>query len=200
MSGFGYMSRTVTLSAGRHETAGAVDGEANMHLNSANAVVEIDDGATMSHAPLTPIVSNQYVVYSATYQVPAFYFTIHDSSAWSLLQALLVLRRSIFQGGSLLPLTDIVKTSLFRRYVLEGTETTSFSVSLPAASFPLLSQGDHPTLGTLCWYLHPCETSAPVDEVMKEIMQDDWTESQRLVRWMEAWFMVLGTVVNLKDW
>ncbi|KAF8231848.1 hypothetical protein L208DRAFT_1398182, partial [Tricholoma matsutake] len=24
---------------------------------------------------------------------------------------------------------------------------------------PLLSQGDHPTLGTPCWYLHPCQSA-----------------------------------------
>lgn len=115
-----------------------------------------------------------------------------------LLLALLALRCNI-QDGSPLPLTDILQTSLFRKFALDGTETTSFGVSLPASSFPLLSQGDHPTVGTPCWYFHPCETSASVDEVMKEVMQDDWTESQQLVRWMEAWFMVLCTTVNLKE-
>jgi len=174
-SDFGYMSRTVTLS-----TAQDID-KSHPDLDSEHDVVEIDDNATMSNSPLTSVISNQYIVYSATFQVPTFYFTIHNSN------------------GSPLCLTDIVKTSLFRRFALEGTETTSFGVSLPASSFPLLSQGDHPTLGTPCWYFHPCETSGAVDEVMKEIMQGSWTESRRLVRWLEAWFMVLGTAVTLKD-
>jgi len=170
------MSRTVTLSTRQD------DGDDSCpHQDSANEVVEIDDDATVSHLTSTRLVSNQYVVYSATFQVPAFYFTIHESN------------------GSPLPLTGILKTSLFRQFAFEGTDTTSFSVSLPASSFPLLSQGDHPTLGTPCWYFHPCETSAYIGEVMKEVMQDDWTESQRQVRWMEAWFMVLGTAVNLKE-
>jgi ubiquitin-like-conjugating enzyme ATG10 len=33
---------------------------------------------------------------------------------------------------------------------------------------------------------------------MKEVLQADWTEDERLVRWMEVWFMVLGTAVELK--
>jgi ubiquitin-like-conjugating enzyme ATG10 len=194
LSGFGYMSRTVTLLTGQD------DGDnSRLHLDSTNEVVEIDDDATVSHLPSTRLVSNQYIVYSATFQVPAFYFTIHDSSTWSLIAGSTRSEAQYFQDGSPLSLTDILKTSLFRRFALEGTDTTSFGVSLPASSFPLLSQGDHPTLGTPCWYFHPCETSASVGEVMKEVMQDDWTESQRQVRWMEAWFMVLGTAVNLKE-
>lgn len=77
-------------------------------------------------------------------------------------------------------------------------ETTSFAVNLPTSSFPLLSQGDHPTLGSPCWYFHPCETSVSVGEVMKEVARDEWTEDEYLVRWIETWFMVLGTVVDMK--
>ncbi|KAJ7283730.1 hypothetical protein C8J57DRAFT_1293396, partial [Mycena rebaudengoi] len=102
----------------------------------------------------------QYIVYSATFQVPAFYFTLHDAS------------------GSPLSLDDLVQTTLFHRFAFEGTESTTFALSLPASAFPLLSQGDHPTLGTPCWYFHPLG-------------------EQRLERWMETWFMVLGTVVSM---
>lgn len=102
-----------------------------------------------------------------------------------------------FSDGSPLALADIVKSRLFRQFALEGTESTPFGVSTPASLFPLLSQGDHPTLGTPCWYFHPCETPAAVSEVMKEFVQDDWTDGQRLLRWMEVWFMILGTAVDL---
>jgi len=153
----------------------------NLGLESFDDVGDIDnDNSTLSQSYSTSLSSTQYVVYSATFQVPAFYFTIHNSH------------------GSPLSLTDILKTSLFHRFNREGTETTSFAVSLPTSSFPLLSQGDHPTLGSPCWYFHPCETSASVGEVMKEVLQADWTEDERLVRWMEVWFMVLGTAVELK--
>jgi len=87
---------------------------------------------------------------------------------------------------------------LFHPFDLQGTDLTSFALSLPASSFPLLSQGDHPTLGTPCWYLHPCGTAAAVEEIMKEV-EHDWTEDQRLMKWMEVWFMVLGTIIDLRN-
>jgi ubiquitin-like-conjugating enzyme ATG10 len=37
-----------------------------------------------------------------------------------------------------------------------------------------------------------------VSEVMTEVLQDEWTEDEYLVRWLEAWFMILGTAVDLK--
>ena len=45
---------------------------------------EDDDIATMAGNLDTQenLIAQQYVVYSATFQVPAFYFTVHDSSVW----------------------------------------------------------------------------------------------------------------------
>jgi len=175
MPGFGYMSRAVALSSIQDYDTSSTGPE------SWDDVLVVDnDDATLSRSYSTSISSTQYVVYSATFQVPAFYFTIYTSH------------------GSPLSVVDILKTSLFRQFPREGTGTTSFAVTLSTSSFPLLSQGDHPTLGSPCWYFHPCETSASVGEVMKEVSQADWTEDERLVRWMEVWFMVLGTAVNLK--
>ena len=88
-----------------------------------------------------------------------------------------------------------MNTSLFRVSSLAGTELTPFGLGPPDSAFPLLTQGDHPTLGTPCWHLHPCETEAAVCEVMREVLHEEWTDSERLVRWLEAWFMVLSTVV-----
>lgn len=100
--------------------------------------------------------------------------------------------------GSPLDLADILKTSLFQHFAFEGTEATTFGLMRAASSFPLLSQGDHPTLGTPCWYLHPCETRKSVEEVMSEVGRIGWTEELRLVRWLEVWFMVVGTAVNFR--
>lgn len=58
----------------------------------------------------------------------------------------------------------------------------------------MLSQGDHPTLGTPCWYLHPCHTAEAVEEIMKEVN----CEGDRLLRWMEAWFTMLGNVIDFR--
>ena len=44
----------------------------------------IDDIATMTGNldAQESLIAQQYVVYSATFQVPTFYFTVHDSSVW----------------------------------------------------------------------------------------------------------------------
>ena len=64
---------------------------------------------------------------------------------------------------------------------------------MPDSTFSLLSQGDHPTLGTPCWYLHPCHTSEVVGEIMAEVDAGE----RDAVRWLEAWFMVMSNMVDL---
>jgi len=32
---------------------------------------------------------------------------------------------------------------------------------------------------------------------MEEVRRAEWTEDERLVRWIEAWFMILGNAVEL---
>ncbi|KAJ7744520.1 hypothetical protein DFH07DRAFT_834606 [Mycena maculata] len=158
VSGFGYMARSVL------HTRRAAEKETEQGLDDATAAPAVET-----------LTCLQYVVYSATFQVPAFYFTLHDAS------------------GSPLALDDLVQTTLFHRFAFEGTQNTSFAVALPGSAFPLLSQGDHPTLGTPCWYFHPCQSAAAVDEIVAELGE------QRVVgqRWIEKWFMVLGSVVNM---
>jgi ubiquitin-like-conjugating enzyme ATG10 len=98
--------------------------------------------------------------------------------------------------GSPLPLSEIVQSSLFHSLALEQTEITPFALSTSAAPFPLLSQGEHPTTGQPCWYFHPCESAASVREVMNEVSKRERSEEER---WLEAWMMVVGTVVNWTD-
>ncbi|KAJ7937126.1 hypothetical protein B0H13DRAFT_1944331, partial [Mycena leptocephala] len=162
-SGYGYMARSCQYT--RRDAAEDDDVD----------VSDAGDDATAA-TPAETLTCKQYIVYSATFQVPAFYFTLHDAS------------------GSPLSLDDLVRTTLFRRFAFEGTESTSFGVSQPGSAFPLLSQGDHPTLGTPCWYFHPCESAAAVTELMAEL---DEIGKHQLLRWLETWFMVLGTVVNM---
>ncbi|KXN83699.1 Ubiquitin-like-conjugating enzyme ATG10 [Leucoagaricus sp. SymC.cos] len=121
----------------------------------------------------------QYVVFSSTFRVPAFYFLVCN------------------QSGAPLPLPDVLRTSLFKTNACENVEISSYALTLPTSTFPLLSHGDHPTLGTSCWYFHPCETSTVIEELMREVKVDDWDESAKLVRWLELWFMVVSSVVNL---
>ena len=44
-------------------------------------LTEHDDDATLTGSHTAVLTCNQYVVYSATFQVPAFYFTLSDTSA-----------------------------------------------------------------------------------------------------------------------
>ena len=162
-------------------------------------LTEHDDDATLTGSHTAVLTCNQYVVYSATFQVPAFYFTLSDTSA-ALVFICSTSCADCSTDGSVLALHDITKTPLFRRYILEGTEHSKFAVSLPSSSsFPLLSQGDHPTCGTPCWYFHPCETPNAVTEIMKEVQSEGLRDNDRLIKWMEVWFMVLGTAVDMKQ-
>lgn len=60
------------------------DDTLSLELEPFDDIAEEDnDAATLIHSHSTSLTSTQYVVYSATFQVPAFYFTIHDSRACS---------------------------------------------------------------------------------------------------------------------
>ena len=98
-----------------------------------------------------------------------------------------------YAGGSPLSLEEIMKSSLFRPLALPSADGNTFAVTLPESSFALLSQGDHPTLGTPSWYFHPCHTADVVGEVLAEIEVDRADE----LRWLEVWFMVMGNMVDL---
>ncbi|KAH9947273.1 hypothetical protein B0H21DRAFT_739613, partial [Amylocystis lapponica] len=169
---FGYMSRRILLPLDHIEPDDDDDDPlVDEQLDPA------DDGALSACVP-NVLTSEQSVVFSSTYQVPAFYFTLHHNN------------------GAPLSLAEIMRTPMFRPNALSDREATSFALTDPGSSFALLSQGDHPILGTPSWYLHPCHTHEMVGEVMIEVQKGDWTTEQRLVRWMEAWFMVLGNVVD----
>ncbi|TFK55774.1 hypothetical protein OE88DRAFT_658144 [Heliocybe sulcata] len=175
VSGLGYLSRTVLLSRRpgcRSYELGFTDGL------DGEAILEEEDGATLSDAdPSDTVVCRQYVVYSPTYQVPVFYFTIHASN------------------GAPLSLEDILRSSLFRPDTLPPSQITSFALSPDSSPFPLLSQGDHPTLGTPSWYVHPCETPKAVGEILAEVQRPQGTATKELMR---VWFAVLGGVVDLR--
>ncbi|KAK0486901.1 acetyl-CoA acetyltransferase [Armillaria luteobubalina] len=178
ISGLGYLSRrTIHI----HRLTSGKDNE-DLYTNELcnEEYEEPQDESVAAPSLNTTLICQQYIVYSATFQVPAFYFTIHD------------------HNGSPLGLTDIVNTSLFRPSVFDTAEYTTFALSIPDQSFPLLSQGDHPTLGTPSWYFHPCESAHAVDELMSELGEAEWTTEERIIRWIEIWFMVVGTVMSQK--
>ncbi|PPQ69570.1 hypothetical protein CVT26_001572 [Gymnopilus dilepis] len=169
--GYGYLTRTTSHFY-------KVPAQSDPQLESIPLDGEIEDEA--SARPARPALTVQEsIAYAASFTTPAFYFTVHDTS------------------GAPLPLSDVLRTSLFKSGLPDGSQSTAFALTLPSASFPLLSQGDHPTLGTPCWYLHPCETDKAVDEFLREVEQPDWSEQSRHVRWLELWLMIVGSVLSV---
>ncbi|KAK0206491.1 hypothetical protein DFS33DRAFT_592694 [Desarmillaria ectypa] len=177
INGLGYLSRRTTHT--RRLTSACFGTDNEEFYNE--EYEEQQDESTAAAIPDATLVCQQYIIYSATFQVPAFYFIIHDCN------------------GSPLALTDIVNTSLFRPSAFDTAERTTFALSIPDQMFPLLSQGDHPTLGTPSWYFHPCESARAVGELMTELGAAEWTTEERLVRWIEMWIMVVGAVVDLSQ-
>ena len=98
--------------------------------------------------------------------------------------------------GCSLPLQGILQSSLFKLKPPCDSETTDFALTLQSSPFPLLSQGDHPTLGIPCWYLHPCESATAVNEFMAE-EASDLNQETLCTRWLEIWLMVVGSVLNV---
>ncbi|KZT58811.1 hypothetical protein CALCODRAFT_482088 [Calocera cornea HHB12733] len=153
-----------------------------------------DDPAMFSDPQLsgTRITVEEHIVYSPTFQVPAFYFTASDSS------------------GAPLPLPQVIRSTLFHLPLpLSTLSIHQHTVDLPGTSsdlpdpdpdpapLPLLTQGEHPTTGRACWYIHPCETSAAVKELLDHRAApiiEGWE-----VEWLRVWFVILGRVIYLRS-
>ena len=183
--GLGFLSRTVHLPSRPVQFTEREDEDGLVEL------IAEDDDATLG-ARVDLLTCRQYVVHSATFGVPTFYFTLHDASACPISYSISTSLIGSNIGGSPLPLEEITKSSLFRADTLPAADGNTFAVTLPESSLALLSQGDHPTLGTPSWYFHPCHTAEVVGEILAEtdVKQDD------VLRWLEVWFMVMGNIVN----
>jgi len=155
--------------------------------------VEEEDPATVISTP-NFISCGQYIVYSPSFMVPAFYFNVWDQRTSHGCDSATIAEFDV--EGVQLALDQLLQTGLFR-FDPSTFDKTTFGLSQPGSAFPLLSQGDHPVLGTRCWYFHPCESSAAVNELVNEVIGPDASEDDRWRCWMNMWFLVLGSVVNL---
>ncbi|KAF9534839.1 hypothetical protein CPB83DRAFT_901785 [Crepidotus variabilis] len=170
--GYGYLMRTTT-----HMRKSFVQTDELAELvEDLEEGVEVITSADLASSLTVNVVEN--IVYCASFSVPAFYFAVHNSS------------------GAPLPLNEIIQTSFFKISLPKDATSNDFALTVPSGSFPLLSQGDHPTLGAPWWYFHPCETDKAVGEFMKEEDQA-LCEDERLIRWMEIWLMIVGNVLNV---
>ena len=81
MSRLGYLSRTIWLSRKQKSRSGFDPEE--LSLLHIEAEPPEDDPSSMSPEEQLDVLSCcQYIVYSVSFQVPAFYFTIHDLSVF----------------------------------------------------------------------------------------------------------------------
>lgn len=104
-------------------------------------------------------------------------------------------------AGSALNLDQILTSSLFHT---SASDFFAQSMSIaPAqedrdtsnihAHFPAISQGEHPSTGVPCFFLHPCETSAALSDILAG-NQSSLTPLDIL----KCWFMIVGSVLDLR--
>lgn len=104
---------------------------------------------------------------------------------------------SFFADGTPCSLGELLDSAFFKVKPPGGSEITDYAFTFPSVPFPLLSQGELPGIGVSCWYFHPCETAAAVDEFLVGVAEANWSEETRLVRWIELWLMIVGSVLNV---
>lgn len=90
-----------------------------------------------------------------------------------------------------------MQTAFLRRDALPSdAEIAPHGISFHSTNFPVLSLGDHPVLGQPYWYLHPCQSSAAVDELLQSIPRPDGEDP--LLSWLKTWLLVLKSIVDIR--
>lgn len=171
----GYLERTGYTSRQNQAQPNTPADEESSH------VVEDEDESTAVQDLNSPelLRVQQHIAFSPTFQTPVFYFRIYS------------------QDGAALPLSEIMQTTFFSGDVLPSdAQVTPHGISFHNSNFPVLSIGDHPVLNEPYWYLHPCQSSAAVDELMRAKPQRDDEDS--LLSWLETWFLVLRSIVDIR--
>lgn len=98
-----------------------------------------------------------------------------------------------YTDGSPARCDAIINSTLMRKNAFPSSmKLSDFAVHAQEQSFPLLTQGEHPTTGAPCWYFHPCETPS----ALRELIQEDGGTSDPSRR-LELWFLLVGNAINL---
>ena len=58
------------------------------------------------------------------------------------------------------------------------------------------TQNDHPTLGIPFYYLHPCQTSQAVSDLLEQDFIDNAEDDERFVHWLDTWFAVVSSAMT----
>ena len=107
-------------------------------------------------------------------------------------------------AGGPLTLKKMLESTIFHPSSSAVYPFTTLDASSNTSRTPFVSQGEHPTLGTTAWFLHPCETESILSEIMQPRNQNaaDSTVDDvedRVVKYLRSWLMVVGTVVDLRE-
>jgi len=171
-------------------------------------VTEEPDVASIS----TPVLSSGpetaladlYASWSPVYQLPVMYFRVRNAGQQTSLHfGNKTDESNELAAGSALTLAEILTSSLFHAassevFVRDNSSTYATTcvtryICATNEHFPAISQGEHPSTGTPCFFLHPCETST----ALSDILAGEQSSSTPL-RILECWFMIVGSVLDLR--
>ncbi|KAK9895724.1 hypothetical protein P389DRAFT_179691 [Cystobasidium minutum MCA 4210] len=169
----------VVIGAPVGKSSAGLDEEQQDHIEDVGdiAVTTASEVESLSSRPVFHL--DLYVAYSPVYRVPVLHF------------------RARLQDGSLISLHDLLASSFFQtspaEYPLNAINEPTNIEATDQAHFPTISQGEHPQTGLPCFYLHPCETSAALQDVLSA-QGKEATPLQVIV----TWFMLVSTLVDIR--
>ena len=104
-----------------------------------------------------------------------------------------LIRFSNSVAGNSIKLDVLLKSSLFSGSSTDYPLNTLSETANDTAHMPAISQGEHLLIGVSCYFIHPCETSMALKDILgstKEIVSPSEV--------LETWMMLVGSVINLK--
>ncbi|GHJ86944.1 hypothetical protein NliqN6_3346 [Naganishia liquefaciens] len=158
-----------------------------------------------NYQPCLTIIVEWIVVFSKTYRIPQLCFNAYDTDGNALSL------REILSAGSILACPTHPE-QVHDDYL----DLASTGNSEAAAPFPLLQRISHPyphignssAFEQTVWSIHPCHVQETVAEILEQSrgevvaaspQRDEETSNvSDEVRWLECWFMVTSTLMNLR--
>jgi len=119
-----------------------------------------------------PLYFKYHIVYSEAYRVPVLYFNAYNMKDSSLLSVNQILRFISHKnsGNALLP-SDV-------------------------NPYTFITQGEHPILSTIFYYVHPCET-ANVMQIVTASAQWQQNADLQLPNYITSWLSFIGRIIFL---
>lgn len=170
-----------------------------------------DDDATLRlvqsprGSQLAPCRTQLSICYSPTFGVPVLWLETYTKSKMPLHLLVFFARRSGADladtpDGAPLSHTELIRSTVFHRDAIEAASAHSGQAE-PRPPV-IISQADHPVTGFASWFVHPCETETLVREVLEACpapaTTDEEEEADFPVQWLDAWLMLIGSLVDLR--